>query len=532
MLTLTAHRCAAATPSLYRSVDLRQQSQRARFDEYLCTILSLFLRHPEISNQVRHVAASMPDRRATRYDMIVSGEELPQFNRHIGETFPHMLAQPSPSEAEAHADAEASEVAAGGEKGDDVPDDASNWSTTDSSQDEGLDITEIDAEGRLTERGTEMQRWVLLTILLSRMSKLETLDIEVEATPVCPEAFDVILRYNERAAWERLPNIENVCFGCTSVAWRYPFSDGIFMFPGTKALYLHRVRSGTYMVFTGAPRSLALTHLELRDCRMAPPELTRIVNAIKTLKCFIYEVGEARSIPQRWQHISYRSVRQSLEPHRHNLEDIWIDYPHDYHFDEMSTDDTRPIGSFTQFTALKRLRIASTFIFGFVWSELVDTRRLVESLPKQLEHLHLTHADEDEETQEGVELLLTAKRQGKFRKLKYLRLDMSILWLNDRAIEFSLLLHMAKDVGVEMELFDNHSESRIELDRIWEAVASRGFAGLNRKECGWGFDEEVEWPVRPSGCMKRPEYEKIPLAASLRPSNSGWFVASTISMDW
>ena len=165
MLTPTAHRCAAATPSLYRSVDLRRPSQRARFDEYLCTILSLFLRHPEISNQVRHVAASMPDRRAARYDSIVSEEELPVFNRHIGETFPHMLAQPPPNEPEG--DTSEAAAASSGE-GDDVADDASNWSTTDSSQDEGLDITEIDAEGRLTDRGTEMQRWVLLTILLSR----------------------------------------------------------------------------------------------------------------------------------------------------------------------------------------------------------------------------------------------------------------------------------------------------------------------------------------------------------------------------
>lgn len=191
---------------------------------------------------------------------------------------------------------------------------------------------------------------------------------------------------------------------------------------GMTSVYLHRISSWRGDRSAMQPRTLSLTHLELRNCRIAPGELRRILLAPIALKTFVYEIGEACR-GEYGLHISYRSVRKALEPQKESLEQVWIDYPHDYTFDEFPEEDTRAMGSFSAFTKLRYLRIASTFLFGYVWSEDVDTKRLVRALPEQIEEVHLSHADEDEETLEGVYLVLTAKQYGRFDMLRDLKLD-------------------------------------------------------------------------------------------------------------
>ncbi|KAK8045516.1 hypothetical protein PG993_005540 [Apiospora rasikravindrae] len=357
-------------------------------DKHLENLVSLFLSHPEVATHVRHLAIRMPDSRAPREESTVPTSRVPVWSPRQLRLFRGAFEDDDEDEDEDDLDA------------------GSVWSTTDESEEEieGGDEEEAsneDMSGKLSQKATEVQRWVILVILLTRLTKLKTLDLEFTQPAYCGEIFDMILRFNERAISARLPTVDRICFGYSSVPARGLLCDGIFSFPGLTSVYLHRVTSGASMTFLGEPYTLPFKHLELRDCRLSPPELSNIVKSAKCLESFIYEVGEPRTTYQRRQNISYRSIRLALESQKDNLKSIWVDYPHDYLFDELSTDETRPIGSFREYKALRRLRIAGTYIFGFVWTDNLDTSRLVRALPEQIEAVHVTHADEDEETVEG-----------------------------------------------------------------------------------------------------------------------------------
>ncbi|KAK7942494.1 uncharacterized protein PG986_011607 [Apiospora aurea] len=507
--------CAAATPHLYRRIDLLS-TPTGDMDKHLDTLVSLFLSHAEVASHVRHLAIRMPDSRAPREESTVRAPEIQEFIRRLDGIFPSNE-KPRPS-----LETQPTETIPGAS--DDTDEDeedldaGSVWSTTDESEEEieggDEEASNEDMSGKLSQKATEVQRWVILVILLTRLQKLVTLDLEFSQPAYCGEIFDMILRFNERAISARLPNIEKICFGYSSVPARGLLCDGTFSFPGLTSVYLHRVTSGASMAFLGEPYTLPMKHLELRDCRLSPPELNNIVKSAKSLKSFIYEVGEPRTTYQRRQNISYRSIRLALESQKDSLESIWVDYPHDYLFDELSTDETRPIGSFRNFTALKRLRIAGTYIFGFVWTDNLDVSRLVRALPEQIEAVHVTHADEDEETMEGVQLVMNAKAEGRLPQLSQLLLDMSRPYFEEHEVELKRLKQQAEEAGMDFGIYDNYSDDRIVSDHDWVRFSRAGNLGYNREEISWGFDEEVQWPKRVSGCMQRPRYGEIYIASS------------------
>ncbi|KAK8068817.1 hypothetical protein PG994_005433 [Apiospora phragmitis] len=489
--------CAAATPHLYRHIDLLS-TPAADVDRHLDTLVSLFLSHTEVASHVRYLAIRMPDCRAPREESTVRAPEIQEFIRRLDDIFPSSETKPRPG-LEAQTAETTPAVYEESEEEDEIDEDGygdddngSIWTSNE------------DMSGKLSQKATEVQRWVILVILLTRLQKLETLDLEFSQPAYCGEIFDMILRFNERAISARLPNIDKICFGYSSVPARGLLCDGTFSFPGLKSVYLHRVTSGASMTFLGEPYTLPVTHLELRDCRLSPPELSNIVKSAKSLKTFVYEVGEPRTTYQRRQNISYQSIRQALESQKDSLESIWVDYPHDYLFDELSGDETRPIGSFRHFTALKRLRMASTYIFGFVWRDNLDVSRLVRALPEQIEVVHLTHSDEDEETMEGVQLVLDAKGEGRLPQLSQLLLEMSHPYFDQHKDELRGLRQQARDADMDIAIFDNYSDDRIVSDQDWVRFSRAGNLGYNREESKWGFDGEVQWPKRVSGCMQRP----------------------------
>ncbi|KAK6840378.1 hypothetical protein PG995_016132 [Apiospora arundinis] len=510
--------CAATTPHLYRHIDLLSKPQ-ADVDKHLDTLVSLFLSHAEVASHVRHLAIRMPDSRAPREESTVRAPEIQEFIRRLDGIFPSSD-KPRPSLEAPSTEATPGVFEDSEDDGDDDEDDdaGSAWSTTDESEEEieggDEEASNEDMSGKLSQKATEVQRWVILVILLTRLQKLETLDLEFAQPAYCGEIFDMILRYNESAITARLPNIDKICFGYSSVPARGLLCDGTFSFPGLTSVYLHRVTSGASMTFLGEPYSLPMKHLELRDCRLSPPELSNIVRSAKSLKTFIYEVGEPRTTYQRRQNISYRSIRVALESQKDSLESIWVDYPHDYLFDELSTDETGPIGSFRHFTALKSLRIAGTYIFGFVWTDNLDVSRLVRALPEQIEVVHLTHADEDEETMEGVQMVLDAKGDGRLPHLSVLTMEMSRLYFRHHEDRLRLLRRQARDAGMDIRVLDNHSDVRVVSDGVWVALSRAGNLGHNRIESKWGVDGEVAWPKRVSGCMQRPRYGEIYIDSS------------------
>ncbi|KAF7538176.1 hypothetical protein G7054_g3128 [Neopestalotiopsis clavispora] len=524
---------AVAAPNLYRHVDLlstkvfNHAARRDTVSHRVEALVRTFLRDRSLGLMVRHLAIRLPE---VIHDNVKTLNPLaPQCEDVVKTILPDSLENSphvqtgivaSPSNAGSVDDASGSEA-----------DDGSDWESTDESADE--DEVEI-----LTNRDetipvfeTEADRWlylaarskairgnVMFTILLLCIPNLTTLDLEMPThgwrTGFLDRALqrDMTQQNGLSAPSSFLAKLRHICFGYTSPVRRGESWVGPFVLPSLEKVYLHNLSSLGPILSYVRPQSLNITHLELRDCRVPATSLIRLLASPKALKTFIYIVGEEKTREDHFVPISYRSLRLAMEKQKDSLEEIWLDYPHDYHWGSSTSQNTAPMGSLASFTKLKHLRIAGTYIFGFVWTDNVDERRLVRSLPEQLETLTLCHADEDDESFDGVAFVLEAKKMGRFPQLKWIALeaDGSYYFANGR--ELSAVDRLADSVGVPLKLIDNHSILRVEglWDRTHAALHFlEGLAGDMRRESPWGFYQETSWPTRVSGIMQIPEYEDV-----------------------
>lgn len=540
-----------AAPHLYRSIDLTRTKSKDEM-RHLEIVTALLLRRPELGRSVRHLALREVSRRSVEKNEAPLLPVIQDAIRHLAAKTGRLPGVPSNDSGNAVMSEDASPVEneievedltqdeAGSDAGSDVNSDAgqSNWSTTDGSEyeDDPDDVIPTDAESALAlaQSSGYFRDALVLALLFPCLSKLTSLDLEF-MEPSRMRFVQALLRSGVGA--ERfLSHVETVCIGSSRPEVRLDLWRDLFTLPSVTSVYMHRVFALRGKTLWGCgpsseavqpmaelqPRSLDITHLELRDCRIWPSELRRVLAVPKALTTFIYDIGEETNEVEPAIPISYRSVREALEQQSDSLEQIWIDYPHDYLFDEWGGAGvaTRPIGSFAQFKKLKRFRIASTYLFGF--TEHTDTARLVDSVPEQVEMLHLTHADEDEEITVGLRQLLEAKQIGRFQDLKELRVEVSIPWLLTKGRAplsdhtrvnmevMAELVQKADGLGLEMSIFINHSQSRTEDPSRRVRFATMGqWMGPERRELKWGFDGEVYWPRRTSGCMQRPDYLEV-----------------------
>lgn len=530
--------CGVALPHLYRSIEL----SRHPWKDELChleIITALLVRQPELGRSVRHLGiheSSKSSLRSFHEPGAQLSPEIEDIARHVSRQVglvsvdtPDAVngdGEPSPAEAdeqvfeiEPELEDEFLEV------GSDA--DYSDWSTTEGSEDEGdgseTDMpTNVDGALKLARSSRSFREALTLAILIRSLPRLTSIDLEL-LEPMCLRFVHYFVR--SAVGSSILSNVNTACFGSSRPERHLELWRDLFTLPGLDSVYLHRVLAMRNRETLKPPtelqtHSLNIAHLELRQCRISPFELRRILAAPKALKTFIYDIGEIISESEPIFLISYRSVREALEQQKDSLEQIWIDYPHDYEFDEWGAGNyTRPMGSFSAFTKLRRFRIASTYLFGFVAD--TDPDRLRDSLPEQLETLHLTHGDEDEELTVGLRKLLEAKQKGRFPNLKELSVDVSVPWLirhgNPPHADQSRcnkevmmeLTAMAEGAGVRMSIFNNVSHSRTK-DLLRRIRAARvGWTGPERKEGKWGFDGEVDWPRRISGCMQKPDYPEL-----------------------
>lgn len=530
--------CGVALPHLYRSIEL----SRHPWKDELChleIITALLVRQPELGRSVRHLGIHESSRTSLR-TFHEPGAQLPPeiedaarlLSRQVG-----LVSADTPDAVNgdgelspAEADEQVFEIESEFEDeflevGSDA--DYSDWSTTEGSEDEDdgseADMpTNVDGALKLARSSRSFREALTLAILIRSLPRLTSIDLEL-LEPMCLRFVHYFVRSTVGSSM--LSNVTTACFGSSRPERHLELWRDLFTLPGLDSVYLHRVLAMRNRETLKPPtelqaHSLDITHLELRQCRISPFELRRILAAPKALKTFIYDIGEIISESEPIFLISYRSVREALEQQKDSLEQIWIDYPHDYEFDEWGAGNyTRPMGTFSAFTKLRRFRIASTYLFGFVAD--TDPDRLRDSLPEQLETLHLTHGDEDEELTVGLRKLLEAKQKGRFPNLKELSVDVSVPWLirhgNPPHADQSRcnkevimeLTAMAEGAGVRMSIFNNVSHSRTK-DLLRRIQAARvGWTGPERKEGKWGFDGEVDWPRRISGCMQKPDYPEL-----------------------
>lgn len=555
-----------AAPHLYHSIELSRTRSKDGF-RHLEVITALLLRKPELGRSVRHLALREGSRRCVKKNAKPLLPEIEQAVRDLAAQTGRLLAPPSTgSEDQAQPeDAEPDEVEVEVEvevedwsQDDAMSDAGSNWSTTNESESEEDpdDAIPTDATNalNLSRSSQHVRDAILLALFIPCLTKLTSMDLEL-LDPTGLRFVQALLR--SAVGTEQLfSHVKTVCLGSSQSELRLDLWRDLFTLPSISCIYLHRIYAVRQQTTWGRgpsslgpfaasshpnlvlrPRSLDITHLELRDCRISPWDLKRMLAVPKALKTFIYDIGEEINDVEPSVFISYRSVRDALEQQRDSLEQIWIDYPHDYLFDEMGGSGiaTRPIGSFAQYTKLKRFRIASTYLFGF--TEDTDIHRLVESLPEQLEELHLTHGDEDEELTAGLQKLIEARQRGRFTDLKEVKVEVCLPWLvskgrpplaadHTRAHKdvMAELVQRADGLGLKMRMFINHSQSRTYSPDLRIQYATRGYwEGPARKETRWGFDGEVEWPQRMSNCMKRPVYPEISVdeQGAIKPVRGG-----------
>lgn len=545
-----------AAPHLYRSIDLSRTKQEDGL-RHLEVITALFLRNPELGRSVRHLAI-----RESSTRLVVKNDQplLPEIQDAIRQLATQIGTVPQlPSTKSANVDAgpvededddedEDEDVDGDGDENLDldlmaIPDDAasdapSNWNTTDGSdsEDDPDDVIPTNAGSalELAQSSEYFRDAILLALLVQCLSKLTSLDLEL-MEPARLRFVQSLLYLS--GADQLLGHVKTVCLGSSRPEVRLDLWRDLFTLPSISSVYLHRVLALRRQTLWGCgpssvaihplvslqPRSLDITHIEMRDCRIAPWELRRMLEVPRALRTFIYDIGEGTNEMEPPVNISYKSVRVALEQQKDSLEQIWIDYPHDYLFDDWggAGSATHPMGSFAGFEKLKRFRIASTYLFGFTADTDVD--RLVESLPEQLEMLHLTHGDEDEEITAGLQKLIEAKQQGRFQNLRELSVEVCLPWLTSKGRPplaadhtrvnkdvMAELVQKADGIRLEMRLFINHSQSRTySPPRRVQSATRAHWNGPERKESKWGFDGEVNWPPRMSGCMARPDYPEI-----------------------
>lgn len=527
--------CGVALPHLYRSIELSRTPWK---DElyHLELITALLVRQPELGRSVRHLGIHENSRSSLHAPGAQLSPEIEDVARLLSEQIGLISMNPADAangEAEAgpaEPDEQIFEIEEDFadeflEVGSDA--DYSDWSTTEGSEDEDDDSetdmpTNVEGALKLARSSKSFREALTLAILVRSLPRLTSIDLEL-LEPMCLRFVHYFIRSTVGSSM--LSNATTACFGSSRPERHLELWRDLFTLPEMESVYLHRVMAMRNRETLKPPTELEanssnITHLELRQCRISPFELRRMLAAPKALKTFIYDIGEIVSEVEPIFLISYRSVREALEQQKDSLEQIWIDYPHDYEFDEWGAGNyTRPMGSFSAFTKLRRFRIASTYLFGFVAD--TDPDRLRDSLPEQLEMLHLTHGDEDEELTVGLRKLLEAKQHGRFPDLKELIVDVCVPWLirhgnppHADQTRFNKevmmqLISMAEGAGVKMSIFNNNSISRTK-DLLRRIQAARvGWTGPERKETKWGFDGEIAWPRRMNGCMQRPDYPEL-----------------------
>ncbi|ETS76878.1 hypothetical protein PFICI_10752 [Pestalotiopsis fici W106-1] len=526
---------AVAAPHLYRHIDLLSTSvfnhalRKDAVSHRVEALVRTFLRDRNLGLMVRHLAIRLPE--------VVqnNGRALTPLDPQCEDVVKAILPDSLDNSLLAQTGIVGSTSSAGSvDSGSDWEEaNGSDWESTDESADEDeVEIltnhnesipvfeTEADRWIYLAARSKAIRGNVMFTILLSCIPGLATLDLEMPSdgwrTGFLDRALQRDMTHHNAPSQPSpssfLANLRHICFGYTSPLRRGESWVGPFVLPSLEQIYLHNLSSlGPILSFV-RPQSLNITHLELRDCRVPATSLIRLLSSPKALKTFIYIVGEEKTREDHFAPISYRSLRLSMEKQKDSLEEIWLDYPHDYHWGNSTSQNTAPMGSLTAFTKLKHLRIAGTYIFGFVWTSNVDERRLVRALPEQLETLCLCHADEDDETIDGITFVLDAKKTGRFPELREITLEAGAMWHFGNRRDLAPVLELAESVGVYMKLIDNHSDQR--LEEMWERThAALHFmenpTQKSRRESPWGFYREKSWPVRVSGIMQMPQYRDI-----------------------
>jgi hypothetical protein len=347
----------------------------------------------------------------------------------------------------------------------------------------------------------------LLALLIPRLPKLETLDLEI---PISPGFVQDLL---DCAGTKKAPfETEPVLTHLHSIVWAHDDNKyggsmlaSPLLLPSLKSLFLHRI--GTNMdgpntqLASIERQTSACTHLEFKDCRFCEEDIKNYLSVPRQLSTFVYEVG--------WGHLAYCStsftaLRDGLECQKDHLENLWLDYGFDGIEWMDDLDEHAPMKSMKSFSKLKHLRIAGDYVFGGNLSEeeaaAEDRRRMLpDFLPATLETLHITHGDEHSELlYRAFDYVIEEKEVQRVPGLRTITLDTSLLRIKEDGARLAGIIRQAQRAGIEFRLINNWG------DQKWKMYDKR-------VESKWGFNEDIEWMECNSGCHKQPPFEVVDL---------------------
>ncbi|KAL9090312.1 MAG: hypothetical protein Q9165_005345 [Trypethelium subeluteriae] len=362
-------------------------------------------------------------------------------------------------------------------------------------------------EGQWLEDASEQAHEdCILSLLLPTLTNLHSIDIEMPVKPeYVPRQLERIGRgehpFDKKPTFSKLTDIhiahDDSKYGL--------YTDSIgcaFYLPAIQNIYLHRIGSSdgpNPSDEIAAPLqnipdgSSAVTSIDMHDCKLSTGDFARMMRAPKALTSFCYEVG--------WGHLSYAAcrfpeMRAELDRHKTTLRDLWLDYVPDgieWLTEGDDIDDTTPMKSFAEFSALRRIKIGMAMMFGEDAEEDMPgyQNRLVEALPAQIEYVKITRAEDSPDVIVGALENLILQKGGKFPELRHLEIECSETQVNDRKDQYRRLKQLAEnEKGLTFVVRDTRG-----------ALVGEDYD--QRVERKWGFDENIEWQPCTSDCNAR-----------------------------
>jgi hypothetical protein len=247
------------------------------------------------------------------------------------------------------------------------------------------------------------------------------------------------------------------------------------------------------------PRSCPVEYIELRRSELHTDNISLLLGATipGKLKTFNHEVGGMWFL----RDVAHPVIMQCLVAHHSTLENLGLSHNDDYPYgngDNDSPSDAPTPYSFTQFEALKRLKVSPVFVWDnrglynqAKYTEATRRNMLWKGPPKGIEELWLTRGEHREFLERdmppyfipdcllpALESLLDHKAEG-FPKLNRIIIQFSLLtweipWLDALA----LLCHRAAAMGIQDMI----------LLAEWTCPLENNYV-----EWDWGWNEDVIW---------------------------------------
>ena len=211
----------------------------------------------------------------------------------------------------------------------------------------------------------------LLGLLLPYLPRLETLELDLNEGEYLQRLFERVgHRQRPFETWPALQHLRYVAF--SNGTEKYGMSSNIFAaalcLPALRRIYCENMGSqddedGSPEAFRQqASRSANVTRLELENTVLHRHDMDHAVRIPKGLTTFLFNMGVGH---QSYAPVDYTALRQALDQHQDTLETLWVGNMRCAYEEYFEDEVIEPFASFANFPKLKRLGLASIYLFGY-----------------------------------------------------------------------------------------------------------------------------------------------------------------------